>query len=442
MYIIGLDIGTTKVAGALFILPENKVEKVISITHNAQIESINSWEHIQNPNKILEIVESILCQLYEFSDGNVTALGISSQMHGILYVDSKGNSLSPLYTWLDRRGTNVVEQIYKLTGETIYSGYGLATHYYNYKNCLTPKNEYKITTIGGYISMKLSNKTVPCIDPSEGASIGLFNINNRCFNKESIIKLFGSTSFLPKEVPFYFNSGINKWGTKIIQSLGDNQASFMGAMAQNINDLLINVGTSGQISFLSNQIPENLKGIEVRPYPNKNLIVGSTLTGGKSYALLVDLFYDVLTVFNSQLDKNSIFETLANLDISKSINPLEVTSTFNGTRADPKAKGAIKNISLNNLNTKNLVYGFTKAIMMELKDLYTTNKLNKYIEGKNIIGSGNAIRSSELLRSLISDGFNKNLVLLNNIEEAAFGAALYAYKGIVDSLIISLPGII
>ena len=53
----------------------------------------------------------------------------------------------------------------------------------------------------------------------------------------------------------------------VTTAIGDNQASFLGAVGNKDNILLVNMGTGGQISVLSDQyFAEN--GIEARPFLN------------------------------------------------------------------------------------------------------------------------------------------------------------------------------
>ena len=69
-------------------------------------------------------------------------------------------------------------------------------------------------------------------------------------------------------------------------AIGDNQASFLGAAGSENNTLLVNMGTGGQISVLTDQYFET-EGIEARPFlGGKYLLVGASLCGGKAYALL------------------------------------------------------------------------------------------------------------------------------------------------------------
>ena len=141
MLILGIDIGTTKVAGVLLELPGNKILKTISLDHSADIKSSNPWEQTQDPDKIIEKTEIIIEKLKDFSPEKPDALGISCQMHGCVYVGKNGKPLGPLYTWLDNRAAmpvngedeTILERIERKTGKSVFSGYGIATHYYNYK---------------------------------------------------------------------------------------------------------------------------------------------------------------------------------------------------------------------------------------------------------------------------------------------------------------------
>ena len=73
-------------------------------------------------------------------------------------------------------------------------------------------------------------------------------------------------------------------------AIGDNQASFLGAAGSENNTLLVNMGTGGQISVLTDQYFET-EGIEARPFlGGKYLLVGASLCGGKAYALLENFF--------------------------------------------------------------------------------------------------------------------------------------------------------
>ena len=73
-------------------------------------------------------------------------------------------------------------------------------------------------------------------------------------------------------------------------AIGDNQASFLGSVGMQAGAALVNMGTGGQISLLSDQYFE-APGIEARPLKKgKYLLVGSSLCGGRAYAALERFF--------------------------------------------------------------------------------------------------------------------------------------------------------
>lgn len=41
---------------------------------------------------------------------DVERIGITGQMHGVLYVDGAGQPVSPLYTWQDGRGSQIYRE--------------------------------------------------------------------------------------------------------------------------------------------------------------------------------------------------------------------------------------------------------------------------------------------------------------------------------------------
>lgn len=102
-------------------------------------------------------------------------------MHGIVYTNTHGNAVSPLYTWQDTRaaakmldGKTYSEDIKEKTGYTVMPGYGFATHYYNRKNGLVPESAAYLCTIGDYAVMRMTGNTRPLIHASNAASLGFF----------------------------------------------------------------------------------------------------------------------------------------------------------------------------------------------------------------------------------------------------------------------------
>ena len=92
MNILGIDIGTTSICMVLYDPKKRKIVEMQSV-QNAFLLAGN---FLQDADEIVKKVEEMLKKWESFS---FDAVGISSQMHGIVYVSDSGRAVSPLYTW-------------------------------------------------------------------------------------------------------------------------------------------------------------------------------------------------------------------------------------------------------------------------------------------------------------------------------------------------------
>ena len=94
---VGIDIGTTTIC-VLAIDDGGNILSTKTVPNDVFLES-KPYESIQNPERISEIVFSLLGELED-----IQSIGITGQMHGVLYIDENGNAVSNLATWQDSRG--------------------------------------------------------------------------------------------------------------------------------------------------------------------------------------------------------------------------------------------------------------------------------------------------------------------------------------------------
>ena len=81
-------------------------------------------------------------------------IGVTGQQHGILYLDGRGEAVSPLYTWQDGRGgrryrgeESYADWIRRETGCQVSPGYGLVTHFWLAQNGQIPERAAILCTI-------------------------------------------------------------------------------------------------------------------------------------------------------------------------------------------------------------------------------------------------------------------------------------------------------
>ena len=406
MKALGIDIGTTTVSGVAVDIETGETSSVITETCNAFLPSEHPWERIQSADILLQTAKRMTETLI---DSDTVCIGISGQMHGILYTDANGDAVSPLYTWQDGRGDLEYKGTTYAKALGSCTGYGSVTDLYNVTNGIRPSNAVSYCTVGDYLAMRLCKKKAPVMHASNAASLGCFDIEKSRFNYNCGIDVVNNYHMLGKygDIP-------------VSVAIGDNQASVFSSL-KNEGDMVVNVGTGSQISIVCDRIV-NAEGIETRPFfDGKYIAVGAALCGGRAYSVLKDLFSDILS-YASDISDDKVYRIMEEAARKADSHSLLVDTRFAGTRQDKSIRGSIERIDTSNLRAGELVLGVLDGIVDELYKLY----LNMGIEHTSIIGTGNGIRKNPLLVSAIEERFGAKLKIPHHNEEAAYGAALFS----------------
>lgn len=427
MKVLGLDIGTTTISVVVIENGKNIIHKTYK--NDSFIHSVNDWERVQSVEHIKETAIGAVDELIS-QHPDIKRMGITGQMHGIVYLDKDGNPQSPLYTWQDERGNQVYKNgetyaryLSGISGYKVATGYGLVTHFYNTVNGLVPENAAKLCTIHDYISMTLSGKNIPVTDCTDGASLGFFDVEKRCFDTEKLKAVGIDSSILPEVSEGCIGS---YKGVDIYVAIGDNQASFLGATGGDKSSILINVGTGSQFSAYSEDYME-CEGLETRPFPgNGYLVVGASLCGGRAYALLENFYKCIAEAACGNMD--SYYDVMNKfLEAGEKPKDLpEIAPLFQGTRENPELRGSITNLSADNFTPVHMTWALLEGMTTELYDMYLRYGLKKKSTPKKLTGSGNGLRKNPHFQKVVSERFKIPIEMSGCEEEAAVGAALYA----------------
>lgn len=435
MHFIGIDIGTSSICGVAYDLAAKEIESVTK-ENNTNITSSNHWERMQDAKAILNIVLEIIHE-FQAKYPDIKGIGMTGQMHGMVYVNAHGDVVSPLYTWQDSRGNlkykdnqSYASFLTEATGSPVSSGFGLVTHFYNIKNGLVPADAVKLCTIMDYVVMKLAGKKMPLTDYSNAASLGFFKKDQLLFDIQSLQRAGIDTSILPDTGESASYAGSFE-GIPVYSAIGDNQASFLGSVRDVEHSIHVTVGTSSQISVYSDKYIE-VDSLETRPLPGGGyIIVGATLCGGSSFAMLKTFFANTLKFFleNETIDINLYQKMLSIPYQTRMEEDLIVETLFDGTRLHPEKRGKITNVSLSNLTPENLIIGFLKGISGTLHHFYQQMPESLKKDKTLLIGSGNGIKKNPLLCKAFEECFQHSMHLSAIQEEAAFGACMCAIVG-------------
>lgn len=424
--LIGLDIGTTSISAVAVEASSGLLLRSATVPNDSALPSPDGVSRLQAPARIAKTALALKASLAaEFP--SVAAIGVTGQMHGILYLDRAGRAVSPLYTWQDGRGNFPYgESTYALrfsvrSGYPLASGYGLVTHCINREQGLVPAEAAVFCTIQDYIAMLLTRRETPLIHASNAASFGCYDLAARAFDRSATEKLGLESTLLPMVTSDTAVIG-RDGGVPVAAAIGDNQASVLGSLRAP-NDILVNIGTGSQVSAVVSA-PAPFPAGAVRPYVDGGfLLAGSPLCGGRAYALLHRFFAQCAERFGG--NSQDIYAVMNGMAAECPENhPLTVDPRFCGTRNDPALRGTISAISEENFTPEHLTRGFLWGMAAELQELY--GKMPLPAPASGLVGSGNAVRANPVLRKYLEEQFGLPLKCPAHKEEAAFGAALFA----------------
>lgn len=428
---IGIDIGTTTIS---FAVTDNDTLAVIqkyTIASASFIHTENPWERIQDTDVILSRIRPVLNDILDtYSD--ISAIGITSQMHGIVYTDRSGRAVSPLYTWQDGRGSlpefdgrSICRILSDDTGIKTASGYGLVTHLFNVRKGLIPTDASTFCTIGDYLGMVLTGRKSPLVHISQAAGMGLFDIEKLQFMYEKVSDTGADPMFLPEVTKAFSLLGTFK-NIPVCVSIGDNQASFLGCVSDGADTVLVNAGTGSQVSVMTRQYIE-IPEIETRPLTDSAyLLVGAAICGGSAYASLESFFRIYAAAAGApDVPQYEIMKKLLEMQAGKD-DAWQIRTTFAGTRSNPEASGSITGIRTDNFHPAAMIRGVLYGMADELFELYKLIETGTGSRKTKLIASGNAVRKNSIFQQILAERFHMPLTIGQNEEEAAYGASLCA----------------
>jgi xylulokinase len=168
-FLIGLDIGSSSVKASLleietgkvissFTSPEKEMEIMSDHPGWAEQDPETWWYHVK------QVVNNLKSKT-NFNSGDIGAIGISYQMHGLVLIDKDKNLLRPSIIWCDSRAVEIGDRAFESLGEELCLGHMLNSpgNFTASKLKWVKENEphiydkvYKFMLPGDYIAMKMT----------------------------------------------------------------------------------------------------------------------------------------------------------------------------------------------------------------------------------------------------------------------------------------------
>lgn len=453
---LGLDVGTTSVSVALFDADASRLVAARSLPHGAGRAGTLSGRAELDLGALWDAAVGALGEVAAEArgHGDVGALGVTGQMHGLALVQPGGAPVAPAITWQDQRATERDEAgatylerfvseaggpaAFERMGALPATGYLGPSLYWLHRHNLIPAPPVTACLIPDAIVARLTGAS-PVTDATDAASTGLYDVAAGAWDLELLRRLGLPEGLL---APVRAWGEIAGWlrpevagrvglraGLPVSVAIGDNQASFIGSVRDAARSLLINIGTGAQVSTLLDTFASTRgPGLEVRPFSaGRYLLVGAGLYGGASYALLRDLVRGIGEVFFGAQGDEGLYDHMNRLAaaVPAGSDGLRCLPLFSGTRVDPSARGSFTGIGTHNLTLGHLARALLEGIADQLGALYDAMRPLAGARSE-LVGAGNTIMRNALLARILATRFGLPLHLPAFDEPAAVGAALVA----------------
>lgn len=275
MYYLGLDIGSSSIKVALVhaktgkslgVVQEPKTEMSMLALKNgwAEQDPEDWWRHVCAGISRIKAKNTV-------ADSDITGIGISYQMHGLVLVDIDGKVLRNSIIWCDSRAVEIGEKAFGTIGEDKCTKHLLnsPSNFTASKLKWVKENEpeiyaqvYKFMLPGDYIAYRLSgvmNTTV------SGLSEGIFWDFKEDAIAEILMQHYGfDDSKVPDIVPTFSEQGtVNKQGasesglqtgTPILYRAGDQPNNALSLNVFNPGEVAATGGTSGVIYAVTDSL--------------------------------------------------------------------------------------------------------------------------------------------------------------------------------------------
>ncbi|XP_029030562.1 sedoheptulokinase isoform X2 [Betta splendens] len=452
-FILGVDVGTTSVKVVLLETGSKSLFASHTLpTESDIIDSSGIKAKEQDTVRIIDTLNRCIDLLPRDKLQHVVRIGVSGQMHGVLFWRAKSGcdwssgvftarDTSQLITWQDGRcSSDFLSSLPTADSHlSVATGFGCATIFWYMRNRPKFLEDFTVAgTIQDYVVSMLCGLEGCVMTPQNAASWGFFNTSCNQWNIETLKGAGFPLHLLPGCVPSGELVGRTRadWhdipaGTLVGAALGDFQCSVYSC-TRLPTDAVLNISTSAQLTYAmppgfepphSPQPASSIAYFPYFPYPfSSYLAVAASLNGGNVLATFVETLASWMKELGAELSDSHIYEKLIICALNQGAGDLRVTPTILGERHNPLALGQVTNISASNLSLGHVTRALCRGVVDNIASMMPAESLQR-AGVTRIVGTGSALARNEVLRREAEKAFPLPVVYGQNADSAA-GVAL------------------
>jgi xylulokinase len=446
--LLGIDLGTSSVRASLM-TPEGDVLGI-----GAQEYPISTprpgWAE-QDPGTWWTATCAAISQALHTGrvrPQDVTAVGLSGQMHGLVLLDPTGAPVRPAIIWPDTRSTEECAEIeerigkdrlYRITGIPTATGFfGVSLLWVQRREPAVYARAARAVLPKDYVRFRLTGEYAT--DPTDGSGTLLFDVRKRSWSAEIADALHLERDLLPPVLESSVcagsileaasrDTGLPR-GTPVAVGGADQVMGAIGSGIVEEGVVACTIGTGGQV-FTTVREPVVDPGKRLHTFchamPDAWLLMGAMLAAGLS----LRWFRDTLGEAEVQEGKRSGVDPYALLVAeAEKAEPGSGGVIFlpylGGERTphmDPHARGCLIGLSLSHTRA-HLIRAILEGVSFGMKEsLSILRELGMPLGTVICLGGG---ARSRLWRQIQADVYGVPVVKLSSEEHSSFGAGLVA----------------
>ena len=373
--------------------------------------------------------------------GEVRAIGLSGQMHGLVLLDAAGEVLRPALIWCDQRTeeecraiTERVEakRLIELTANPALTGFTLPKIWW--VRAHEPEKWSRVRSImlpKDYVRFKLTGARAT--DVADASGTLLFDVVNRRWSAEMLKASDLNAEILPEvfespeisgRVSKNGSSAIGlREGTPVVAGAGDQAAGAVGMGIVEPGNVSATIGTSGVVfAATSSPVVEPKGRIHTfcHAIPGRWHVMGVTQGAGLSLRWFRDQFA-------SGTSYDALMKTAA--EAPAGADGLLWAPYLMGERTphlDPNARGALVGLTAQHTHA-HVIRAILEGVAFSLRDTFTIfRELGVPVKSIRLGGGG---ARSYLWQQIQADTYGMPVDVVTAEEGAAYGAALLAGVG-------------
>lgn len=440
--LLGIDVSTT---GAKALIIDREGSVVASATTPLALSTPRPLWSEQAPQDWWQGIRQSIRRALEGSGvagSEISAIGLTGQMHGLVLLDARGEVLRPAILWNDQRTGPQCEAIrarlgreslIQITGNDALTGFTAPKIlwvrenepevYARARHILLPKD---------YVRYQLTGEFA--MDKADGSGTILFDLKRRDWSREVVAALEIPAEWLPPTFEGPEITGVISaqaaaetgllQGTPVVGGGGDQAAQAVGVGAVQPGIIALTLGTSGVVFAATDAPliePQGRLHAFCHAVPGRWHLMGVMLSAAGS-----------LQWYRDTVAPSTGFDEL--VEEARQVPPgcegLLFLPYLTGERTphpDPLARGAWVGLTVRH-GRSHLTRAVLEGVAFGLKDSFTLIQQAGLgaIEQVRISGGG---ARSRVWQQILADVLDVELVTVNTTEGAAFGAALLASVG-------------